>query len=99
MQQGNGLMFLIKRSNSNPHYEVIHLLGLISLMRLEVQKDKEFRSAEPHCAAHRALKSIPLHYKWSHPAHLHKVKEPVLQAELHRSVRWHTQQRLSSGVV
>lgn len=43
-------------------------------------------------------KLILLHSKWSHLDHLLKVKEPVPLAELHRSVRWHKQQRRVSGV-
>lgn len=53
----------------------------------KVQKDRN------NSATYCPLKLIPLHSKWSRPAHLLKVKEPVLRAELHRSVRWHKQQR------
>lgn len=78
----------------NPQYELIHLVGLTALSMLMVQKYKESTTIEPYCAGYFVLQSIPLHTKLSCLAHLLKVTEAVLQAELHRSVPWHKQQRL-----
>lgn len=54
---------LDKQYNSNPEYELIHLVGLIPITMLTVQKYKEFRTTEPLCAAYCVLKSNPLHFK------------------------------------
>lgn len=52
-------------------------------------KEKSFCSACFH------LKVINCsYYKWTHLAHLLKVKKAALQAYLHRSLHWHLQQRL-----